>query len=188
MKPIGILMREHRIIERMLVLLGKEKETIKSSGKIHIDFLTAAIDFLRAYGDRNHHGKEEDILFHQLSVKPLSIEHRRIVSQLIDEHNVTRSYIRALDGARERYLGNHLDATCDIIDSIERMQALYAAHIEIEEKHFFYPAMEYFSEDEQAQMIQEFFVYEQTMNMEKYESMVKQFEAQPHIFMKKIYG
>ena len=188
MKPIGILMREHRIIERMLVLLGKEKDAMKASGKIHIDFLTTAVDFFRVYNDKIHHGKEEDILFHKLSAKPLSIEHRRTISQLMDDHITARSYIRTLDGARDRYIHNSPGAMLEIIGTIERIQLLYAAHIETEDKHFFYPAMDYFSDDEQTQMIQDLFEYYKTVNKEKYESIMKQFETSPPIVMKKIYG
>lgn len=188
MKPIGILMREHRIIERMLALLEKEKDAMKASGKVHIDFLTAAVDFLRVYSDKIHHGKEEDILFRGLSAKPLSIEHRRTISQLMDDHMTARSYIRILDGARDRYIHNSPGAVLEIIGTIERIQLLYATHIETEEKNFFYPAMDYFSDEEQTQMIQDLFQYELTINKEKYESMVKQFETGPPVIMKKIYG
>lgn len=172
----------------MLVLLVKEKDAMKATGKIHIDFLTAAVDFLRVYGDKIHHGKEEDILFHRLSVKPLSIEHRRTISQLMDDHMTARLYIRTLDGARDRYIHNSPGAIFEIIETIERIQLLYAVHIETEDKHFFYPAMDYFSDEEQAQMIQDLFQFEQTVNKEKYESMVKQYETSPTIIMKKIHG
>jgi hemerythrin-like domain-containing protein len=188
MKPIGILMREHRIIERMIALLGKEKDAMKASGKIHIDFLTTAVDFLKVYSDKIHHGKEEDILFHRLSAKPLSIEHRRIISQLMDDHMTARSYIRTLDGARDRYLHNSPGAILEIIGMIERIQLLYAMHIETEDKHFFYPTMDYFSDEEQTQMIQDLFSYDQTINKEKYESMVKQYEINEPVVIKKIYS
>jgi hemerythrin-like domain-containing protein len=187
MKPIGILMREHRIIERMIVLLEKEKDAMKITSKIHIDFLTAAVDFFKVYSDKIHHGKEEDILFHRLSEKPLNIEHRRTISQLMDDHMTARSYIRTLDVARDRYIQNNPESILEIIGTIERIQLLYAAHIEREDKHFFYPAMDYFSDEEQAQMVQDLFEYDQTVNKDKYESMVKQFETGPPVIMKKIY-
>lgn len=181
-------MKEHRIIERMLTLLGKEKDIMNASGTIHIDFLTAAVDFLMVYSDKVHHGKEEDILFHRLSAKPLSIKHRQTISQLMNDHMTARLYIRTLDGARERYLHNSPGAVLEIIGTIERIQLLYTAHIETEDKHFFYSAMDYFSDEEQAQMIQDFFEYERTVNKEKYESMVKQYETSPPVIMKKISG
>ena len=188
MKPIGILMREHRIMERMIALLQKERDAVQASGKIRSDFLAVAVDFFRIYGDKSHHGKEEDILFRRLSEKSLSIEHRRTMSLLIDDHNTARSYIRMLDGGRERSLKNSPGAAREIIDTIEKIRLLYTKHIETEEKHFFYPAMDYFTEEEQAQMIQDFYEYDQTFDKEKYESMVKQFENNQPVIMKKIYS
>jgi len=173
MKPIGLLMREHRMIERMFALLEKENNVIKISGKINIDVLTFGVDFFRTYSDKNHHGKEEDILFRELYTKPLSIELRRTISLLVDDHIVARTMIRALDASRERYVHNSPGAMVEITENIERMKTLYAKHIETEEKHFFYPAMDYFSEEEQEQMLRDFFEFEKTINKEKYEDMVK---------------
>ena len=187
MKPIGVLMREHRIIEHMLTLLGKENDAMKASGKIHMDFLTTAIDFFKMYSDKIHHGKEEDILFRRLSAKPLSIEHRRTISQLMEDHRTTRLYIRMLDGARDHFIHNSPGAILEIIGTVERILLLYATHIETEDKHFFYPSMDYFSDEEQALMIQDLFEYDKTLNKDKYESMVKQFETDEPIPMKKMH-
>jgi len=67
MKPIGPLMREHRLIERMIALMGREIEQINASGKVNTGFLMVAVDFIRTYADRTHHGKEEDILFRSIA-------------------------------------------------------------------------------------------------------------------------
>jgi hemerythrin-like domain-containing protein len=187
MKPIGILMREHRVMERMIAALEKERDGIQSTGKVRNDFLVTAVDFFRVYGDTCHHGKEEDILFRRLSEKPLSIAHRRIMSLLIDEHNTARSFIRMLEGGRERSLNNSPGAAQEIGETIEKIRLLYTKHIETEEKHFFYPAMDYFSEEEQTQMVQDMLSYDQKFDKEKYESMAKQFTGNQPFIMKKVY-
>lgn len=61
MKPIGPLMIEHRLIERMVRLVERERDHIRAAGETDADFLGAAIDFFSAYADRCHHGKEESI-------------------------------------------------------------------------------------------------------------------------------
>ncbi|MFX0049145.1 MAG: hemerythrin domain-containing protein, partial [Candidatus Hermodarchaeota archaeon] len=63
MLPIGPLMAEHRIIEKMIALMQKEIEKIKKFNKVNPLFIDTAVDFIRMYADRTHHGKEEDILF-----------------------------------------------------------------------------------------------------------------------------
>ena len=72
MKPIGSLMIEHRVIERMLALLNQELSKILKEGKVDSPVIDVAIDFFTTYADRFHHGKEERILFRELKGKPLS--------------------------------------------------------------------------------------------------------------------
>ena len=50
-------------------------------------------------------------------------------------------------------------------------------HIEKEDKHFFIPAMDYFSRDEQQKMLDEFREFDRKMIHEKYRAMVGQREA-----------
>ena len=69
MQPIGLLMKKHRLIERMITLLETELQQSKKSLKIDTEFIKVAIDFFKTYADRTHHGKEEDILFKSLSKK-----------------------------------------------------------------------------------------------------------------------
>jgi hemerythrin-like domain-containing protein len=71
MKPIGPLMWEHRIIERMVPVLGEELNRMKKTGKADPRFIVSAVDFFRTYADRTHLGKEEDILFKVLESKML---------------------------------------------------------------------------------------------------------------------
>ena len=69
MKPIGALMIEHRLIERMIELMRLERESMSKHAKADTHFIEHAVDFIRTYADKCHHGKEEDILFRQLMDK-----------------------------------------------------------------------------------------------------------------------
>ena len=69
MLPIGLLMKEHRLIERMVGLLVKELDRTKKVNDLNPVFIDSAVDFFRTYADRTHHGKEEDILFRELRIK-----------------------------------------------------------------------------------------------------------------------
>ena len=73
MLPIAPLMIEHRLIERMIHLIQQELERIQANVAVDPEFafvdsvfIDTAVDFLRTYADRCHHGKEEDILFPEL--------------------------------------------------------------------------------------------------------------------------
>lgn len=72
MMPIGPLMIEHRLIERMVKTIKGELRKISEENEVNVIFIDTAVDFFRTYADRCHHGKEEDILFRDLAKKPLS--------------------------------------------------------------------------------------------------------------------
>ena len=72
MLPIGPLMIEHRLIEKMLALIQRAIDRGEQQNRINPEFIDLAVDFIRMYADRCHHGKEEDILFRDLTKKPLS--------------------------------------------------------------------------------------------------------------------
>ena len=51
-------------------------------------------------------------------------------------------------------------------------------HIEKEDKHFFIPAMDYFSKEEQSAMLDEFRVFDRNMIHEKYKKIVEEKEKE----------
>ncbi len=156
MQPIGMLMREHRLIERILPLLESEMERSTVSKKIDAMFINAAIDFFQTYVDMPHHGKEEDILFKALLHKKLTTKHKAILKQLVYDHRRARQIIRSLNTANQRYLRGDDTALQKIHNKIGQLMILYHQHIETEDKHFFFPTMEYFTRKECDDMLREF--------------------------------
>jgi hemerythrin-like domain-containing protein len=177
MKPIGPLMREHRLIERMIALLNKEVGQINASGNVNAGFLMVAVDFIRTYADRAHHGKEEEILFRELAKKNLSQEHKKVMSELIEEHVAARKIVAQLVNAREKYIASSSKSNKDnIIACLEELASFYPPHIEKEDKHFFYPCLEYLSKQEQDAMLEEFWEFDKKLIHEKYERTVEELE------------
>lgn len=176
MKPIGPLMREHRLIEKMISLLDREIERINSSNVVNTGFLMAGIDFIRTYADRTHHGKEEDILFRDLARKDLSPEHKRIMKDLIDEHVQARQMVSRLVSARENYRANDRDSVNAVVACLKQLVSFYPAHIVKEDEHFFYPCLEYFSKEEQDAMLDEFWEFDRKLIHEKYQRTVEELE------------
>ncbi len=58
MLPVGLLMKEHRLIERMVKLMDVELRKAGERGSVDPGFIDTAVDFLRTYADKCHHGKE----------------------------------------------------------------------------------------------------------------------------------
>lgn len=172
MKPIGPLMWEHRLIEQIVPLMKKEIDHIGKDNLSNIHFIGVAVDFFRTYADRTHHGKEEDILFRELSKKKLSSRHRKIMEELVAEHGVARKAVKTLMDARERYMKGEVYALDTIRKSLGELVTLYPEHIRKEDKDFFFPVLAYFSEEEQAAMLEAFKEFDRAMIHEKYENLI----------------
>ncbi|MBI5201934.1 MAG: hemerythrin domain-containing protein [Elusimicrobia bacterium] len=63
MKAAEILMREHRIIERMIGVLEAEVSSAAKKGRLDEGTARTAVTFIKEYADGLHHKKEEDLLF-----------------------------------------------------------------------------------------------------------------------------
>ncbi|MHB8910519.1 MAG: hemerythrin domain-containing protein [Syntrophales bacterium] len=172
MKPIGPLMWEHRLIEKMLEIARRETGKIRERNSVDPVFIDTAVDFIRTYADRTHHGKEEDILFRDLAKKKMSPEHARIVGELVEEHKYARSTVKRLVEAKNRYLQG--EATLpEIVGCLTELVSFYPRHIEKEDKHFFFPILDYFSVEEQERMLEEFREFDRGMIHEKYRKVVE---------------
>lgn len=177
MLPIGPLMLEHRLIERMAALLKKEAEKTEANGPININFIGIALDFFRSYADRCHHGKEENILFRDLEKKKLSFEHKNMLAGLLQDHIRARELVGKLDSGRLRYLQKESAAANDIKECINKLIDLYKGHIQKEDKQFFIPSMGYFTKREQEKMLCEFEEFDKMLIHEKYRKLVEQIKT-----------
>ena len=183
MQPIGPLMIEHRLIERLLTLMAREFKRIRDNVDVDPEFafvdpgfIDTAVDFIRTYADRCHHGKEEDLLFKALAEKNLSPEHRRIVEELIQEHAWAREATASLAKAKEAYLLEKPGAVDDLMEQLEKLVDFYPRHIDKEDKHFFIPCMAYFSEAEQADLLARMHEFDRLLIHEKYRGLVESME------------
>ncbi len=172
MMPIGPLMIEHRVIERMIRQLGTQVAQFRTDQKADPVFIDVAVDFIRTYADRCHHGKEEDILFRDLGTKKLRDDHRRTMEELVEEHRFGRKVTARLVEANARYVQGHPEALSAVTDCVRSLVEFYPKHIEKEDKHFFIPCMEYFSEPEKEAMLKEEWEFDKSLIHEKYRNMV----------------
>ena len=172
MLPIGPLMIEHRLIEKMIKVIQKEVELWKREDRINPDFVDGAVDFIRVYADRCHHGKEEDILFRDLKKKHLSDEHRRIMEELVEDHQQGRKTVAKMVEAKAQYLVGNKEMLPVILNCMEFMTDFYPKHIEKEDKHFFLPCMDYFTLEEKDSMLKEGWKYDRNLIHEIYKEKI----------------
>jgi hemerythrin-like domain-containing protein len=172
------LMIEHRLIERMLLIIKDALAKIESTRKVDPVFVDIAVDFIRIYADRTHHGKEEDILFRDLNKKSLSGADRQVMEELIKDHIFGRQTTKALVAANTRYRNGDETALADIARNLKTLTEFYPRHIEKEDKIFFPASRTYFTDEEDNAMLIEFWEFDRRLIHEKYLSVVEGLEMQ----------
>lgn len=153
--PIEPLIVEHRLTERMIAVMRWRVADMESIGTADIGFIDGAVEFMRTYADRCHHGKEETILFRDLARKPLSAEHRGVLDELVAEHVFARTTTQRLVEARDLYVAGGASALADIAACLHMFVEFYPKHIAKEEHGFFLPAMSYFTAAELDRLLAE---------------------------------
>ena len=153
--PIGPLMIEHRLIERMIDVMRKQIDRIQEKGAVDPKFIETATNFIRIYADQCHHGKEERILFRDLDKKALNPEDKSLMEELIEEHKLGRKLTGQLVEANEKYKNGDNAVIMTIVNIIQQLVSFYPKHIEKEDKHFFKSAMTYLTKEEKDAMLEE---------------------------------
>ena len=176
MMPIGPLMIEHRLIERMIALMAGKVRKMKENRSADTEFILTAVDFIKTYADKLHHGKEENILFRDLKKKPLSAAHNKMIDDFVSEHNIARGHTKAIADSLDRHIKGGKGPITEIISNIEFLVSFYPVHIEKEDRHFFIPVMEYFSKEEQASMLNEFTEFDRKFIHNRYDDKVSGLE------------
>jgi hemerythrin-like domain-containing protein len=177
MMPIAPLMTEPRLIERRTAVLAQEKDRLVVGGEPDPVKVRDAIDFMRSYADRCHHGKEEDILFLGLEGRPLSDELKTMMLRLKDEHQQARRLVRDLERCNLAIEKGDLTVRQEMIEVLREITKLYPKHIEAEDRQFFLPVMEQFSPAEKDIMLVKFYEFDQGLIHEKYRKVVERHEG-----------
>jgi hemerythrin-like domain-containing protein len=166
----------------MVALIAGEAERLAGDegAEPNPEFNRDALTFMREYADECHHGKEEDILFEELQERDLSDEHQEIIERLINDHARGRELAAALEEATDRWESEDGDgdARGDMIDAMQGIADLYPDHIATEDDDFFIPVMEYFSDEEQEEMMEDMWDFDHELFTEMYTGCLVHYEDQ----------
>lgn len=176
MQSRGPLMIEHRLIERMITLIKQKLNRIETTSQVDPLFIDTVVDFIRIYADRTHHGKEEDILFRELSNKQMFDQDMQIMDELVDEHVLGRKTAKELVEANAQYRMGEKSALAVIVSKLKKLVDFYPKHIEKEDKIFFPAYMKYLSDEEDQLMLKEFYEFDREMIHEKYKLVLQKLE------------
>ena len=177
MQARGPLMIEHRLIQQMLNVIQRRLEEATQTQSIDPYFVDTAVDFIRVYADRTHHGKEEDILFKELRNKHLSKDDLLMMDQLIEDHIFCRYTTKTLIEANNQYRKGNLASLGVLMSCLKTLVEFYPEHMKKEDEVFFPASRTYFSDEEDQSMIADFWNFDRKMIHEKYEAIVKEYGA-----------
>lgn len=77
------------------------------------------------------------------------------MNELIDEHKWGRMKVSQLLKAKGEFFSGKKEALAEILTCLKEIAGFYPKHIEKEDKHFFLPCMDYFSESEKDKILEE---------------------------------
>ena len=128
--PTQILIEEHTLILQALDALERRISLLEAGGTPDRAYFEKAVEFLRTFADRCHHGKEENLLFKTMVERGFPLQGGPI-AVMLSEHETGRALIRGIaEGAAS--LGRDPAAAQRIIENARGYIRLLRAHIDKE--------------------------------------------------------
>ena len=104
--PLKKLVDEHTVIKRLVALLPEMIDGLDLETEAGRQIVRDAIDFIRSYADKYHHGKEEDILFGYFD------GNQAVIQAMLMDHEAGRAHVRSILSGLEvkdgKSVGEHL--------------------------------------------------------------------------------
>jgi len=183
MTATALLKEEHRVIERMLAVLEAAAHRLDAGERVRAGLFREAVDFVRTFADKNHHGKEEANLFPRLEERGVPKEGGPL-GMMLHEHDLGRGFIQAIEGAIDAYERGDEAAAKVIADNIGGYTQLLTEHIWKEENVLFQMADQVLSEDDQQDLTERFEQVEAEVigpdALERYTDMLGRAEQEIH--------
>jgi hemerythrin-like domain-containing protein len=151
---IDTLQHEHEAITLGLKILTRMDERMSAEHITDTQDLVALTDFLKAFADTCHHGKEEGILFPAMKAKEAA-QTQAPVQRMLDEHAEGRRHLADMRAALQPAVD-----TAAFHEAARAYTALLLAHIDKEDTVLFPMARRLFSGPEQSEMADAFEAYE----------------------------
>lgn len=155
MLPTSILSDEHRVIEVVLTCLERMSDQALVQGRLDQAAADQAVDFLRSFADRCHHGKEENQLFTLMEQKGVPREGGPI-GVMLHEHEQGREYIRGMAASSAAAGRGDAQALQVFAANTRGYVNLLRAHIHKEDHILFPMAARVFDAEDENRLISAF--------------------------------
>jgi hemerythrin-like domain-containing protein len=103
MYSVDLMVMEHDNILRLIHIVKKVCCQIMQGSEVNDEDFRKMIDFIRNYADKHHHGKEEEILFAEMTNHLGQMGTKLIQNGMLVEHDLGRRFIMDLDTALNQY-------------------------------------------------------------------------------------
>jgi len=155
MQATELLKQEHRVIEQVLNCLERMAQRLEGEGELDAEAARQALDFLRNFADRCHHGKEEDCLFPLLEEKGFS-RTQGPTGVMLHEHEAGRRHVGAMAEAVEGAAAGDAAASTEFVAHARQFVQLLREHIQKEDHCLFEMTDQALSQQEQSQLLDSF--------------------------------
>ncbi len=139
----------------MLAVLETAAQRLEAGERVRPGLFREAVDFVRNFADKCHHGKEEAHLFPRLEERGVPKEGGPL-GIMLHEHDAGREYIGVIDAAIGAYEGGDEAAARVIAESVRGYVALLGEHIWKEENVLFPMADQVLSARDQRELEERF--------------------------------
>ena len=134
MYGIDLLVKEHKNIVSFTEYLRKICCDVIDGADVDVQEFRECVDFARAYADKHHHGKEEQILFKIMLEKLSPVAEKLVRNGMLVEHDFGRYHIGELENALLKYAETPTTkGKLDIITHAAGYVDLLQRHIEKED-------------------------------------------------------
>jgi len=136
MKPTEELSHEHQAILLAIRILEKMSERLETGAKLDPAHLEKAVDFIKVFADKCHHGKEEDLLFPAMEKAGIP-RTGGPVGVMLHEHAEGRNYVKGMAEAIPGIKKGDKAAARRFAENARNYGALLSQHI-FKEDHILY--------------------------------------------------
>jgi hemerythrin-like domain-containing protein len=155
MKPTDELKEEHKVILRMLKVLEKASQNLEEGKQLNPEVFKKAVDFIRNFADKCHHGKEEDTLFPMMEKFGIPKEGGPL-GVMLHEHTLGRDFVKGMAEAAEKYEKGDKSSIKDLIENARGYANLLAPHI-FKEDNILYPMADRAIPEKEQKVLEEKF-------------------------------
>lgn len=178
-RATGILEEEHHLIQKVVGSMAVLADRVLEGQIAETETLVDFVDFMRVFGERCHHAKEDNHLFPLLVKKGVPVTGCPI-GALTHEHQTAGKLTADLDAAVQAYLKSPHETVEFLVRTLRGFVDLYPGHIWKENYLLFPMTDKILDEREQQELVENFEIVERKIGPEvhqRFEQLAEKLEA-----------